>query len=111
MAGNNLREKINEVGLSWWTSRGLAAGWKKYAHGMVMSFPRMTTDDLRQITIGIYQIKNAASYISFHLNHKDEAFNIWMNDDFSDLLRVSLASRYQSQKIYYIYVQFQPSKR
>ena len=61
MAGNNLRERINEMGLSWWTSRGHAAGWKKYAHGMVMSFPRMTTDDLRQITIGIYQIKNAAS--------------------------------------------------
>ena len=33
-----------------------------------MDFPRLTIDDLRRITIGVYQLKQAASYTREHID-------------------------------------------
>jgi hypothetical protein len=36
--------------------------WKPLTQGMIDDFPRLTVDELRAITVGIYQLKLAPAY-------------------------------------------------
>ena len=41
-------------------------------------FPRLTVEDLKQISLGTYHIKNAASYYAHHIRDRDNEFLIFV---------------------------------
>jgi len=63
------------------TEQSYHPAWKKYSGDLVPRFPRISLTDLQQITIGIYQVKQAASYSALHFRNT-EGYNVWVNTDF-----------------------------
>ena len=57
------KKKVDDNG--WCKKRVI---WETIEETSLMDFPRLTIDDLRRITIGVYQLKQAASYTREHID-------------------------------------------
>jgi hypothetical protein len=98
------------MGLELAEARGQWSGWRKYTSELVPQFPRLSLEDLQQITIGIYQIRQAASYSALHFGN-NQGYIVWVNVDFyQDLLRVRMESRHRSQASYLLWINYEPGK-
>ncbi|KAK3107904.1 hypothetical protein FSP39_024854 [Pinctada imbricata] len=100
---NNLQERvIREEGLH----RNVKA-WKKMdaSKECVPNFPKLCEEELRNITVGVYQLKLAKSYTVEHLND-DGDYMITINDDISDILRVRIQSRHMTSKTYMLWIEY-----
>ena len=75
------------------------------AEDAVPNFPRLSEEDIRNLTVGVYQLKLAKSYTQEHLNDASE-FVIMINSDISDILRVQIQSRHTSARKYMIFIEF-----
>jgi len=71
--------------------------WEKIEATSIRDFPRLTLEDLHRITIGIYQIKQAASYTREHMA-EDGNYDcaLYVHKQEADILRVKLQSRHPS---------------
>ncbi len=62
-------------------------------------------DDLKNLTLGIYQLSLAEEYVKKHLNEDDE-FLIQVNSEFGGILRAKLNSRFRSGKKHELWIQY-----
>ncbi|XP_056015215.1 uncharacterized protein LOC125654952 [Ostrea edulis] len=82
------------------------SSWKALdAEDCVVEFPRLSPDELRNLTVGIYQLKLARSYTTEHLSEDDD-YIIMVNSEISDVLRVRIQSRHISSKQYLLWIQY-----
>jgi len=80
--------------------------WEKIEATSIRDFPRLTLEDLHRITIGIYQIKQAASYTREHMA-EDGNYVLYVHKQEADILRVKLQSRHTSSKQYQLWIRYE----
>ena len=61
--------------------------------------------ELRNITIGVYQIKRAESYTEEHFNDSG-LYELYVHKERHDVIRVQLQSRHSTSKIYNAWIQY-----
>ncbi|XP_033756201.1 uncharacterized protein LOC117338945 [Pecten maximus] len=97
---NSLQERVREESLDRRT-----ASWKRLeADNAVVDFPSLSEDDLRNITLGVYQLKMARSYTHEHLENGD--YTLMVDESISGIIRVSIQSRHISAKKYLLWVEY-----
>ncbi|XP_069109258.1 uncharacterized protein [Argopecten irradians] len=69
-----------------------------------VDFPRLTLDNLRDITLGVYQVKQAPSYTKEHLD--SEGYEMMLCQDLPDLLKVKIQSRHSKKAVRSLWVQY-----
>ncbi|CAF2050509.1 unnamed protein product [Rotaria magnacalcarata] len=69
------------------------------------NFPKMTFNELQDLTLGIYQLKQARSYIAEHISSHG-SFIVKVTSERRDLLRVEIQSRHKKNTKYDVYVQY-----
>ncbi|XP_069130866.1 uncharacterized protein [Argopecten irradians] len=69
-----------------------------------VDFPRLTLDNLRNITLGVYQVKQAPSYTKEHLD--SEGYEMMLCQDLPDLLKVKIQSRHSKKAVHSLWVQY-----
>ncbi|XP_069109614.1 uncharacterized protein [Argopecten irradians] len=74
----------------------------------VVEFPTLSEEELRHITIGVYQLKLARFYASEHLS-EDGDFNIMVNDEEDGMLRARIQSRHTSARSYLLWIEYNPA--
>ena len=75
---------------------------------LVTDFPSLSDEELRNITIGVYQLKLARSYASEHLS-EDGDFTIMINNDADGILRARIQSRHTSARSYLLWIEYSPA--
>lgn len=83
---NQLKKEIEELGIQRMTSK-----WEKASENMVSSFPELTLDDLKRITLGSYQITIAGKYIEQHMK-EDSHFGIFIHRANAEIIRAKIQS-------------------
>ena len=88
--------------------------WVPVRSGDIEDFPRLAAEDLLEITVGIFQIKIAPSYLA-HLRRRqgiDDVetgdLHLWYFRDDPTLLRFKMPSRFSSGNEHYVWVQYEP---
>ncbi|XP_062618934.1 uncharacterized protein LOC134280537 [Saccostrea cucullata] len=80
--------------------------WRKIdASDTSIAFPQLSEEEIRELTMGVYQIKLAKSYAQEHLD-KDGTYEIYVNNDHDGILRAKLQSRHTSAKTYLLWIGF-----
>ncbi|XP_076072514.1 uncharacterized protein LOC143044399 [Mytilus galloprovincialis] len=70
----------------------------------VLDFPKLTLQQIRDITMGVYQLKQAPRYTESHLS--DDNYMLQTCRDRPNLLRVKLTSRHSSSRVYSLWIEF-----
>ncbi|CAC5365558.1 unnamed protein product [Mytilus coruscus] len=70
----------------------------------MLDFPKLTLKEIRDITMGVYQLKLAARYTESHIN--DDNYTLQVCKDRPNLLRVKLSSRHLSSKTYSLWIEY-----
>lgn len=73
--------------------------------GILQDFPIFNEEELRNFTLGVYQLKLAKSYTAEHITD-DGNYQIMVNGDLDGLLRVRLQSRHTSSKSYLLWIEY-----
>lgn len=68
-------------------------------------FPRLSLDQLRDITLGVYQLKLAPHYKEEHLS-ADGTYMMYVCRDKPDLLRVKIQSRHSNSTLHTLWIQY-----
>ncbi|CAF1556584.1 unnamed protein product [Rotaria magnacalcarata] len=71
----------------------------------VKDFPRMTFNELNDLTLGTFQLKQAKKYAVEHLSNNG-SFNIKIAKQRDDLIRAQILSRHKSAILYDVWVQY-----
>jgi hypothetical protein len=73
-------------------------------------FPSLTEEDLQDLTLGTYQLKQGIAYSVEHITAKNR-FEIekYKLDDMSGLIRAKLQSKHINRSQYSAYVQYEPN--
>ena len=71
----------------------------------IPEFPKLTLQDLRNLTFGLYQLKQAKSYTQEHIK-EDGSYEMFVGREFQDLICVKLRSRHVTSKVYYIWIEY-----
>jgi len=93
-----LVEKSNQLKLletENWTKQRVI--WQKMEVQILKDFLKLTLNELRNLTLDIYQIKQAKSYTEEHLNDS-KLYELLVHKERSDIIHVQ--SRHTSSKIY-----------
>ncbi|CAF3381748.1 unnamed protein product [Rotaria socialis] len=69
------------------------------------NFPRMNFNELQELTLGVYQLKQARAYIAEHMS-TDGAYSVKITNQRSDLLRAQVQSRHKANVKYDVYIQY-----
>ncbi|CAF4492862.1 unnamed protein product, partial [Rotaria sp. Silwood2] len=97
---NLLRVRINDEILRWVDGDA----------SQLVNFPVLSIDQIRTITVGVFQLKQARSYCEEHCstthldNRADFPLQICVNDP--QLIRIRFKSRHSNTKTYYTYISF-----
>ena len=70
-----------------------------------LQFPKLTEDEIRNLTIGVYQLKTAKSYSSEHFT-SDGLFEVLISDEIPDIVCAKIQSRHISAKKYLLWVKY-----
>lgn len=70
----------------------------------VLAFPKLNLQEIRDITMGVYQLKLAPRYTESHINY--ENYTLQICKDRPNLLRVKLSSRHSSSKAYSLWIEY-----
>ena len=68
-------------------------------------FPKLQEDDLRQLTLGVYQLKLAKSYSVEHLN-TDSSYEMFVNKQDEGLLMGKIQSRHVSSRSHKLWIEY-----
>lgn len=71
----------------------------------VFEFPRLSKEDIRNLTVGVYQLKLAPSYTREHLD-SDGSFDVLICNHEPDLLCAKIQSRHVSSRGYRVWIQY-----
>ena len=100
---NRVQDEVKEKELD------LRRTFKKCEPNDVPTFPTMTEDDLFELTLGMYQTRNAESYTINHL-HKDNLYELFIHKEQSNLLRVNLRSKFRRSLKHRLWIEFEENK-
>lgn len=80
--------------------------WTKFdASGVAPEFPQLSEEEIREITLGTYQVKMAKSYTNAYIN-EDGNYGIHVNEDVENVVSARIQSRHVSAKKYYSWIQY-----
>lgn len=96
---NAVQQRIETEGLD---SR--ACKWVKMNESNA-NFPTLSEEQLRNITVGVYQIKLAKSYVQEHIDESG-GYDILVNSDIEGMLCVKIQSRHISSKKYACWIEY-----
>ncbi len=96
---NPLQQHIEAIG-----KKPLVAKWKRLDGAVLDNFPVLSLEYIRNLTLGIYQLKQAESYTKEHLSD-DGVYHMWGYKQDADLYCIKLQSRHVSSKKYLIWIQ------
>lgn len=102
---NNLQKIVED---KHWSRKKIV--WDKMEASSISNFPRLTLEDLRRITIGVYFLKQAASYTREHMSDSGE-YILYIHKEESDILTVKLQSRHTSSKQYQSWIRYEKQLR
>lgn len=68
-------------------------------------FPRLQEEDMRNLTIGVYQLKTAKSYTAEHLTD-DGLFEILLSNEIPNVVCAKIQSRHTSAKRYFDWIKY-----
>lgn len=84
--------------------------WSRLNHNHILDFPPLTLDYLRDLTIGIYQIKLSSSYIQDKmLRDQSEILEVDEHRVEVGLLRIRIYSRFRNATRYELWIQYNPA--
>ena len=88
-------------------SKPTVSSWKKVdAEDAILNFPQLSEEDLRSLTMGIYQLKQSYSYSVEHCD-EEGLYEIYVGKAMDDILCVRIQSRHTKSKKYLLRVQYQ----
>lgn len=96
--GNTLKEYVEQNNLHRKT-----APWKAASEINLNNFPTLDDEQLRNLTIGTYQLKLSTSYIQEHIENDSV---IQFHEDDEQLLRIRIQSRHISSKKYTLWIKY-----
>ena len=74
--------------------------WQKVdAEDAAPNFPRCSEDEIRALTLGVYQVKLAKSYTQEHLD-ADGGYEMFVSNDVENMICAKIQSRHTSSKQY-----------
>ena len=79
------------------------------ATNSVSNFPKMSFDELQELTLGTYQLKQARSYTTEHLSN-DGAFLVKVTNQRQDILRAQIQSRHRNNVKYDLYIHYNTTR-
>ncbi|CAF4592728.1 unnamed protein product, partial [Rotaria socialis] len=79
------------------------------AHNAVQDFPILSLDELNDITLGCFQIKQAKRYTMEHLS-KNGSFFVQLAKQKKNILKAQLQTRHRSGVLYNLYIQYSNNK-
>ncbi|XP_062568569.1 uncharacterized protein LOC134230745 [Saccostrea cucullata] len=81
--------------------------WRKIddEENTITDFPKYTEEEIRELTLGVYQIKLAKFYTQEHVNQ--DGFEIWVDQFKPGLLAAKIQSRHISSKCYLCWIKFE----
>lgn len=97
---NHLQQTVQEK--KWDTRRVV---YQELTDDCVEDFPRLTLDELRYITMGVYQLKQSRSYTAEHLQD-DGLYKLFYVKETPEVLRLLLRSRHTSSKQYQLWIEY-----
>ncbi|EZA56076.1 hypothetical protein X777_03921 [Ooceraea biroi] len=92
-----------------------AQRWIRLDAEQLLDFPVLTLDFLKNLTVGVYQIKLAASYVQDKLQRdEEEEFQLEMLRDVNrlpqpGLMRVRIFSRFRNATKYQLWISYRPT--
>ena len=99
---SNIKEYIEKIK----DKNGKQPKWTDLnASNSINNFWKMNFDKLQELTLGIYQLKQARSYSTEHLSD-DRAFLVKVTNQRQDLLRAPIQSRHRNAVKYDLYIQY-----
>ncbi|CAF1019076.1 unnamed protein product [Didymodactylos carnosus] len=109
---NSLKERIIQYDLA------KNSKWKSY-DATDCDFPELSEDQLRDLTFGIFQLRQAKSYVAEHLEKEKSSsaspgaknFFVELCDEQPDIVRVKYQSRFTNAKTRISYIQFDENKK
>lgn len=101
---NALQKKVEEN--EWLTKR---ANWKSIDSVLLPDFPRMTEDDLKDLTLGSYQVQLASEYTNQQLK-KTSPYQIQIHKEEAEenIIRVKIGSRMSTHNCHTAWIQYIP---
>lgn len=99
---NVLQHEVESLGLDKKSHK-----WTKLdeADADLDDFPRYTEDEVRELTLGVYQVKLAKHYSAEHTN-QDGTYEIWIDKQLPGLLVSKLQSRHISNCRYQCWIRY-----
>lgn len=83
--------------------------WINGDRNSVPDFPILSDVDLKIITVGTFQLKNAADYTFYQLK-QDPNFQIKIFKSEKNIIQVKIQSKYVKRKLHQCFVEFDPKK-
>ncbi|XP_033730151.1 uncharacterized protein LOC117319467 [Pecten maximus] len=97
---NILQNRIEEGGFA--SKRSI---WAKIDESASLNFPVLTEEDLRNLTLGVYQIKLARGYTKEHLNDTG-GYEVFVCKVESNIISAKIQSRHVSSKVHQLWIMF-----
>ncbi|XP_021351029.1 uncharacterized protein LOC110454009 isoform X2 [Mizuhopecten yessoensis] len=97
---NTLQERIDRDGLANRPSK-----WQRMDTSSEIDFPVMTEEDLRNLTLGVYQLKLARAYTQEHMSESG-GYEVSVCKVDANLISAKIQSRHISSKAYQLWVFF-----
>ena len=100
LLSNTLQEKVIDEKLA--TKRAI---WKAMEKDDLQDFPKLSEDELCDLTLSVYQIKQAKSYTQEHLT-TDGKYEFSIHKEDTGLIRIKIQSRHTSSKTYLLWISY-----
>lgn len=101
---NQLKNEIERLNIQRMTTR-----WERATQNTVRSFPKLTIEDLKRITLGSYQLAISGKYIEQHMK-EDSHFGIYVHRENDEIIRAKIQSRFSRSKTHDTWVKFDQNK-
>jgi len=88
-----------------WMSK--RANWKNIDEVVLSSFPRLSEEDLKNLTLGSYQIELAAEYSTQHIRKKSP-YVIQIHTDATNIIRAKIGSRMSAATNHTAWIEYVP---
>lgn len=85
------------------------ADWVRLDHEQVMDFPILTLEYLKDLTVGVYQLELASSYIQDYLNREHDIFQVDRHAIDPGFVRFRLHSRFRNAVVHHQWIAYIPS--
>lgn len=102
---NALKKEIELKNLD----KRINANWERADASTVDDFPRISWNQLREVTCGRYQLKIAKRYNDQHLK-SDPNYGIFLHKESDGLLRAKIASRFRRSASHHLWIKYTPNQ-